>query len=244
MFISTILLILAAGVPYYLFLEQSKKLKGEKIFLISAALLLIAIALGSVVETEYSSFLVLVSLLSAIYSIYRATKTTNFYKLGYYLIFINAPFFMMFKHEHGVLYSLSLLVTLAGVYLIAKHYDKYYGSANYHGISGTTLATPYLGAFLTVYLITLAIYPPFPNALLFFSNIIREETTLLWYLVVLVLFFGNFLLAMRVMPRTVFGKPNPNLHYVDLTFKEKMVHFGIIAILLILSIIGFKGAIA
>ena len=241
---SIILLILAAGVPYYLILEKSKKLSNEKIFLISGFLLLCAIVISSFVASEYSSQLVMVSLLSAIFSIYKASKTTNFYKFGYYLLFINAPFFMLFIREQGVLYSVSLLITLAGVYSIAKHYDKYYGSANYHGISGTTLATPYVGGFLTVYLITLALYPPFPNALFLLSSMIKEETTLLWYIVVVVLFFGNFMVAMRVMPKTVFGTPNTNLHYVDLTSKEKIMHFVIIIILLVLSIIGFKGAIA
>ncbi len=241
---SIILLILAAGVPYYLILEKSKKLSNEKIFLISGFLLLCAIVISSFVASEYSSQLVMVSLLSAIFSIYKASKTTNFYKFGYYLLFINAPFFMLFIREQGVLYSVSLLITLSGIYSIAKHYDKYYGSANYHGISGTTLATPYVGGFLTVYLITLALYPPFPNALFLLSSMIKEETTLLWYIVVVVLFFGNFMVAMRVMPRTVFGTPNTNLHYVDLTSKEKIMHFVIIIILLVLSIIGFKGAIA
>lgn len=244
MFMSIILLILAAGVPYYLVLEKNKNLNNEKIFLISSFLLLCAIVISTFVESQYSGILVTISLLSAIFSIYKATKTTNFYKFGYYLLFINAPFFMLFIREQGVLYSVSLLITLAGVYSIAKHYDKYYGSANYHGISGTTLATPYVGAFLTVYLITLALYPPFPNALFLLSNMIKEETTLLWYIVVVVVFFGNFMVAMRVMPKTVFGTPNTNLHYVDLTSKEKMMHFVIIIALLGLSIIGFKGAIA
>ena len=241
---SIILLILAAGVPYYLILEKSKKLNNEKIFLISAFFLLCAIIISSFVDSKYSSQLLIVSLLSAIFSIYKASKTTNFYKFGYYLLFINAPFFMLFIREQGVLYSLSLLITLSGIYSIAKHYDKHYGSANYHGISGTTLATPYVGVFLTVYLITLALYPPFPNALFLLSSMIKEETTLLWYIVVVVLFFGNFIVAMRVMPKTVFGTPNSNLHYVDLTTKEKIMHFIIIIILLVLSIIGFQGAIA
>ncbi|MDM5264745.1 hypothetical protein PF327_11120 [Sulfurovum sp. XTW-4] len=244
MLMSIILLILAAGVPYYLILEKNKKLNSEKIFLISSFLVLCAIVISSFVTGTYSSLLVIISLLSAIFSIYKATKTTNFYKFGYYLLFINAPFFMLFIREQGVLYTLSLLITLGGVYSIAKHYDKYYGSANYHGISGTTLATPYVGAFLTVYLITLALYPPFPNALFLLSSMIKEEPTLLWYIVVVIVFLGNFMVAMRVMPRTVFGTPNTNLHYVDLTSKEKIIHFIIIILLLALSIIGFKGAIA
>lgn len=244
MFLKIVLLLLSAGVPYYLILENNKKMNSEKIFLVSSVTLLCATAIASMISTEHSPFLVAISLVSAVFSIYRATKTTNFYKFGYYLVFINAPFFMLYIGEDGRLYSLSLLATLVGVYLIAKHYDKHYGSANYHSISGTTLATPYLGAFLTVYLITLALYPPFPNALVLFSNMMQADSSILSYLVVIVLFFGNFLLAMRVMPKTVFGKPNGHLHYVDLSSREKMIHFFIIFLLLVLSIIGFKGAIA
>ena len=80
---SIILLILGAGVPYYLVLEKNKNLNNEKIFLISSFLLLCAIVISTFVESQYSSMLVTIALLSAIFSIYKATKTTNFYKFGY-----------------------------------------------------------------------------------------------------------------------------------------------------------------
>ena len=244
MFINIILLILSAGLPYYLVLEKSKKMNSQNIFLLSSFLLLCAIIMSSFLPTHYHSTLIIISLLNSIFSVYKATQTTNFYKLGYYLLFINAPFFMLFIEEQGNLYSLSLLITLGGVYSIAKHYEKHYGSANYHGISGTTLATPYLGTFLTLYLVTLSLYPPFPNALFMFSNMIKTQNTLLLYIVVVILFFSNFILAMRVLARTVFGKPNSHLHYVDFTSLQKTLHFTLLLALLILSAIGFKGAIA
>ena len=244
MFINIILLILCAGVPYYLVLEKVGKLSSKNIFILSSFLLLCAIVLSSFVESKYDSLLVSISLFSAIVSLYKATKTTNFYKFGYYLLFINAPFFMLFVAHQGHLYSLSLLVTMVGIYSIAQHYEKHYESANYHGISGTTLATPYLGTFLTLYLITVALYPPFPNSFFMFSNLIKADNSWLSYIVVIVLFFGNFVIAMRVLARTVFGKPNNHLHYVDFTSLQKVLHFTVLFVLLVLSTIGFKGAIA
>lgn len=239
MLTSIVLLILSAGIPYYIFLEKSKKVNSKQILMLSAFLLLCAVALTLFVPHEHSTPLVVISLASAIFSIYKATKTTNLYKFGYYLIFVNAPFFLLFE-ERGALYSLSLLITLLGIYFIARFYEKHYGSANYHYITGTILATPYIGTFSTVYLVTLALYPPFPNSLFFLSHVFNSEPNLLWYTVVVILFFGNYLLAMNVMKKTVFGKPNDNIHYVYLTSKEKIIHFLIVITLLIFSIYGFK----
>ncbi|QOY55363.1 hypothetical protein HUE87_03750 [Candidatus Sulfurimonas marisnigri] len=234
-----LLLILAAGVPYYIILERVAKLSSKHIFLLSGILLLCAIIFSLFVPHEHAISLVVVSLISAIFSIYKAAKTTNFYKLGYYFIFVNAPFFILFKDE-GAMYSLSLLVSLIGLYLIAKFYEKNYGSANYRHITGITLVTPCVGTYLTLYLIALALYPPFPNSIFFLSYIFNSEPNLLWYIVVTTLFFGNFFIAMRVMRKTLFGRPNSNIHYVHMTSKEKIIHFLIVISLLILSILGFK----
>ena len=239
MLTTVVLLILSGGIPYYIFLEKSKKVKSEYIFILSGLLLLSAIIVSSYTGSEYSKLCVIISLLTAIYSIYKATQTTNFYRLGYYLIFVNAPFFILFK-DQGVLYSVSLLVSLTGLYLVAKYYEKYYGSANYHHVTGITLATPCIGTYLTFYLIALALYPPLPNSVFFLSYIFKSEPDILWYIVVTTLFFGNFFLAMRVMKNTLFGKPNPNIHYVHMNSKEKTIHFLIVVLLLLLSIYGLK----
>jgi hypothetical protein len=234
---SILLLILAAGIPYYIVLE--KIMSSKAIFLVSGFLLLGAIVASYYVPNEHLTLFVDIAFVSAIFSIYKATKTTNFYKLGYYLIFVNAPFFILFE-EKGALYSLSLLVSLIGIFFIGRFYEKSYASANYHYIRGITLSTPYIGTYLTMYLISLALYPPFPNALFFLSHIVNADTSLLWFVVVITLFFGNFYLAMKVMKESLFGKPNPNIHYVDLTQKEKVIHSIIVLALLFLSITGIK----
>jgi len=234
-----ILFILAAGVPYYILLEKVTPLKSKHIFLLSGLFLFGAVVASRFVSNEHTTSFVIVSLLSAIYSIYKATKTTNFYKLGYYLIVVNAPFFLLFEND-GAFYSLSLLVSLAGIYLTAMFYEKHYGSANYHHITGITLVRPYIGTYLTFYLISLALYPPFPNSLYFLSHIFNSEPNLLWTTVIITLFFGNFFLAMRVMKKTLFGRPNSNIHYVHMTSTEKATHLSIVILLLILSINGFK----
>ena len=232
-------LILAAGIPYYILLEKVTALKSKHIFLISGFLLLSAIVLSKFVPNIQTDSFVVIALLSALYSIYKATKTTNFYKFGYYLMFVNAPFFVLFEQD-GAMYSLSLLICLAGLFFIAKFYEKNYGSANYRHITGITLVRPYIGTYLTFYLVALALYPPFPNSLYFLGYIFNSEPSLLWFTVIITLFFGNFFLAMTVMRKTLFGRPNSNIHYVHMTSAEKTLHTIIVIILLILSIDGFK----
>lgn len=234
-----VLFILAAGLPYYILLEKITFIKSKHIFLFSGLLLLSAVVLSRSVPYEHTAPFVVLALFSSMFSIYKATKTTNFYKFGYYLIFVNAPFFILFENE-GAMYSLSLLVSLTGIFLIAKFYEKNYGSANYHHITGITLVRPYIGTYLTFYLIALALYPPFPNSLYFLGYIFNSEPNLLWYIVIITLFFGNFFLAMRVMKKTLFGRPNSNIHYVHMTSKEKATHLFIVVLLLALSVNGFK----
>ena len=240
MLIDFILLFLFAGVPYYVFFEKTKILRKEKIFLLSAFLVICGMIVSSMFPQERCTLVIVVAFLASWFSLYKAKQTTNLYKLSYYVLFFNAPMLIMFETKESILYGISLLVTLFGIYLMAKYYERSYGSANYRSVSGITLVTPYAGLFLTLYLTTLALYPPFPNSLLFFNAILSTDTNSIWYLSVAVIFFGNFLIAMRVMAKTVFGKPNDNVHYIDLAPKERWLHLAIFALLLVLSAVGLK----
>lgn len=232
-------LAMAGGVPYYLLLERKGLMSPSQIFLFSALLLLCAVGLSQVVPVDPAPPLVLIAFASAMLTLYRALKTTNFYKLGYHLVFFNAPFFMRFEAD-GAAYGLSLLAALLGLYLIARFYEKHYGSANYHYITGMTLATPSIAAFLLIYLIALALYPPFPNALFFLNALFHSRPDALWLVVAATLFFGNFTLAMRVMMKTLFGRPNPNIHYVHMNTRDTLMHFMVLLLLLGLGIGGFR----
>jgi hypothetical protein len=234
-----ILLFLFSGVPYYLYLEKTKKLSYEKIFFLSAFLVACGTVLLYFSDQAISIVVIVLLFLISLFSLYKANKTTNLYKLTYYIMFFNAPM-LMFQTNEAIYYGISLFITLFGLYLMGKYYEQHYGSANYQSVTGITLVTPYAGFFLTIYLTALALYPPFPNALLFFNAILSSETNVLWYLIVTVIFLGNFFIAMRVMAKTVFGKPNDNVHYVDLSQKERLVHYLMFTLLLILSILGFQ----
>jgi len=240
MLIEFILLFLFAGVPYYVYFEKTKQLQHEKIFFLSAFLVIVGIVISNMYPQEMSMPFIIIAFIASLYSLYKAEKTRNLYKLSYYILFFNAPMFIMFDTKQSSYYAAALLFTLFGIYLMAKYYEKNYGSANYQSVSGITLVTPYAGLFLTIYLTALALYPPFPNSLLFLHTILLADVNMLWYFIVMVIFFGNFLIAMRVMAKTVFGKPNEYVHYIDLNQKEIWIHLTMLAILLVLSVLGLK----
>ena len=240
MLIDFILLFLFAGVPYYLFFEKTKILGKEKIFIFSALLVIAGIFVSYKFPQEIDLPFIVVALLASLFSLYKANKTTNLYKLTYYILFFNAPMLIIFGAKESMLYGISLLVSLSGVYLMGRYYERSYGSANYRSVSGITLVTPYAGLILTAYFTTLALYPPFPNAILFLNGILNSEINTLWYLSVVIIFFGNFLIAVRVMAKTVFGKPNSNVHYIDVGPKERFLHLIIFILLLMLSVVGIQ----
>jgi len=240
MLIDFILLFLFAGVPYYVFFEKTKILGKESIFLLSALLVIVGMIVSYNFSYVPSMPFVVVAFFTSLFSLYKVNKTNNLYKLTYYILFFNSPMLIMFQTKESALYGISLLIALLGVYLMGKYYERTYGSANYQSVSGITLVTPYAGLILTTYFTALALYPPFPNALLFLNAILNSEIDFMWYLVVVVIFFGNFLIAARVMAKTVFGKPNENVHYIDIAPKERLVHLGIFILLIILSFIGLE----
>ena len=244
MSIDLILLFLFAGVPYYVFFEKTRILGKEKIFYLSSLLVICGMILSHQSPHTASTPIAVVALIASLFSLYKAKKTTNLYKLAYYILFFNAPMLIMFQTRESTLYGVSLLITLLGIFMMGKYYERNYGSANYRSITGITLVTPYAGLMLTIYLTALALYPPFPNSLMFLNGILASELGVLWYITVVIIFFGNFLIAVRVMAKTVFGKPNTNVHYIDLGPKERWLHLTMFIILLVLSVIGLEELLA
>jgi hypothetical protein len=240
MFINLILLLLFAGIPYYLFFEKTNILGKEKIFYLSTLLVVCGMILSHKLTQTASTPIAIIALIASLFSLYKANKTTNLYKLAYYILFFNAPILIMVQTKESTFYGVSLLVTLVGIFMMGKYYERNYGSANYRSITGITLVTPYAGLMLTIYLTALALYPPFPNSLMFLNGILSSELSTLWYITVVIIFFGNFLIAVRIMAKTVFGKPNTNVHYIDLAPKERWLHLAIFIILLVLSVVGIK----
>lgn len=234
-----LLLVLLAGVPYYLLIEKAL---GKYTFFVSASLLVIGLMLMLLtgIDCSQNKLCILVAILTSVFTIYKALKTTNLYKLTNYFIFINSPVYFLFSLEHFIYFTLALLITLLGTYFIGSYYEKNYGSANFYNLGGLALEAPYAGLFLRIYLINLALYPPFPNAVFLFNSMLKDKLDLIWYTVIIVFFFGNFFTAMKILTNTVFGESNKNIFYADLEPKEKLFHTVLNVALLVIGIYGLK----
>ena len=138
MLIDFVLLFLFAGVPYYYFFEKTKMIGKEKIFLLSSLLIIGGMTLSCMFPKETSMPFIIIAFMASLFSLYKANKTNNLYKLTYYILFFNAPILIMFKTKESILYGMSLLITLLGVYLMGRYYERSYGSANYQSVSGIT----------------------------------------------------------------------------------------------------------
>ena len=234
---NVILVILLAGLPYYLITERIFK---KYTFFVSSFLLILGLIYMLFTGSYPDAITIFPAILTSLFTTYKALKTTNLYKLANYFIFINSPVFFLFSLDYFVYFTFSLLITLFGLYLIGNYYQKNYGSANFFGIAGLAVTAPIVGFFLRLYLINLALYPPFPNAVFLFNSMLKDKLDLIWYTVIIVFFFGNFFVAMKLLTSTVFGKANPNIFYIDLERKEKFIHGLVTLIVVVVGIYGLK----
>ncbi len=231
-----VLFILLAGLPYYFLLR--KFISYDKIFIISTLLLLVGLFIKFQTGLQCSWACITISLISALITFYVALKTTNLYRLSYHFLFINAPVFLLIDIKYSIYYAVALIITLIGLYFIGTYYKRNYGSANFANISGLAIKTPFVGFVLRIYLISLALYPPFPNSVFLFNSFLKNETSYMWYVVLAIVIFSNFFIAMRILTNTVFGKPNKIIFYSDIKGKERLAHFFII---ILLTIWGLNG---
>jgi hypothetical protein len=144
-------------------------------------------------------------------------RTSNLIKLSYYFVFVNVVALFIFKDKWMFeLYFGSLVFSAFTLYLVGYYMDKTFGSANIDAITGIVLKAPKLALFLRLSLMNLGLYPPFANALIITSNILKSSLHLDGYLIVVWLFFANFFMAFRIINSSLFGKPNPLVNYKDI----------------------------
>ncbi|HFU76762.1 MAG TPA: hypothetical protein ENK66_11005, partial [Arcobacter sp.] len=111
MSVDLLLLFLFAGVPYYLIFETTNILGKKATFLFSAVLFIVGLYMIQSYHFEASKTCMVIALVASLFSLYKANKTNNLYKLSYYILFFNAPMMIMFGVEESFLYGISLLVS-------------------------------------------------------------------------------------------------------------------------------------
>ncbi len=240
--IQVIFTLFIAGFPYFYFL---KKFKDKNIFYISISSLIIASFLNIyVVNIEFSPIIIIVSIFSSIFAGYKAYKTSNLYKLSYLFIFINAPLFLLIEANYTIWYILSVVVTTSSLFNVGKYFEDKYGSPNFQSITSLTHKLPKLSFFLQLYLLSLALFPPFPNFIFLMNILVKSNMDLIVIIVFIFVFLANFFIAMNILSKTIFGKENEKIYYRRMQKEDLASHIFMLSLIISLSIYGLKEILA
>jgi hypothetical protein len=179
----------------------------------------------------------LMAFITSVLTFFLSYRTSNLIKLSYYFVFVNVVALFIFKDKWMFeLYFGSLVFSAFSLYLVGYYMDKTFGSANIDAITGIVLKAPKLALFLRLSLMNLGLYPPFANALIMTSNIVKTYLGVDGYLIVFWLFFANFFMAFRILNSSLFGKPNQLVNYKDI---GQGYVFVFSVLFLVLTIVGF-----
>jgi hypothetical protein len=230
-------IVLMGALPYYLLFKSSKPKNALIIFSISAIGFLMYSLFPYLPKSSYNILLELMAFATSLLTFYLSYKTTNLTKLSCYFLFLNAvSVFVLSSHIFNV-YYLSVLGGSLLLYTISIKYIEIFESANFYNVKGLALKSPKLALMLRLTLMALGLYPPFSNFFSLFFGVLKEHVSAVNYIIFSWIFFANFFMAFRIMKNTIFGAPNENVVYKDISGKTAI---AMTFLLLLLAVIGFS----
>lgn len=234
-------LILIGVFPYYLF--KSQKLKDYYIFLSVVFGLLILYKWHILRSFQIYNLFEIIGLIGSIFTLRLSYKTHNLKKLSYYFLFMNSVSFFVLPFNIFLFYFGSVFLGAFLLYILGVYMEHMYESANFDILKGFALKTPMFGLILRLDLLVLGAYPPFSTFFYLFMGLLIKSPMNIWsaerWIIILYLFFANFILAFRIMKNTIFGKPNENILYKDLDISKMILPSLILLILIVLGFYGF-----
>jgi hypothetical protein len=230
-------IVLMGALPYYILFKSPKPRNALIIFSISAIGFLIYTLFPYLPKSSYNIILEAASFATSLLTFYLSYKTTNLTRLSYYFLFLNAvSIFVLPSHIFNV-YYLSVLGSAFLLYAISIKYIEIFESANFYNVKGLALKSPKLALMLRLTLMALGLYPPFSNFFSLFLGILKESANTVNYIIFSWIFFANFFMAFRIMKNTIFGAPNENIVYKDISGKTAI---AMTFLLLVLALVGFS----
>lgn len=231
-----IAIILMGAIPYYLFFKSSKPINALFIFVVSVVGFFIYSIDPHIPKNIYSYIFDVVALATSFFTFFISYKTTNLIKLSYYFIFLNAVSVFILPYKIFDVYYSSVVIASALLYVIALKYIEMFESANFYNIKGLALTSPKLALMIRLTLMALGLYPPFSNFFSLFLGVLKGNFDKIDYITLGWIFFSNFFMAFRIMKNTIFGAPNENIVYKDISRKSTFI---MTLILIILAFLGF-----
>lgn len=232
-----LVIVLMGALPYYMLFKSPKPKNALIIFSISTIGFLIYSLFPYLPKSSYNILLELMAFATSLLTFYLSYKTTNLIKLSYYFLFLNAVSIFVLPNRIFNVYYLSVLGASSLLYTISIKYIEIFESANFYNVKGLALKSPRLALILRLTLMALGLYPPFSNFFSLFLGVLKENTSTINYIIFGWIFFANFFMAFRIMKNTVFGAPNENIVYKDISGKTAI---AMTFLLLVLAVIGFS----
>ncbi|GAB6078186.1 hypothetical protein [Hydrogenobaculum acidophilum] len=236
-------IVLMGAIPYYLFFKSPKPKNTLMIFLISIIGFLMYSISPSIPKNMYYDMFAVVAFATSLLTFYLSYKTTNLMKLSYYFLFLNAVSVFILPYKVFNVYYSSVVIASALLYVIALKYIEIFESANFYNVKGLALTSPKLALMIRLTLMALGLYPPFSNSFSLLLGILKGDLSKIGYLIISWIFFANFFMAFRIMKNTIFGAPNENVIYKDISGKSALVMTIVLLMLTLLGLSSFLEAL-
>lgn len=166
-------------------------------------------------------YLPIFAIIITVLSSFKVFRTNTFRELIILYAVVNFPIIFFLRDEAEV-YLVGYLSTLSMFYLIKRYIGKTYNTDTYIGLEGMVLTSPKLSLFVRLNLLMVANFPPFLNFGVVFNHLINDGFSFTTAYLLLVVFF-NFAIFSKLTSRLLFGKPNKNIIYSDIGFKETIL---------------------
>ncbi len=236
-------IVLMGAIPYYLFLKSPKPKNTLMIFLISIIGFLMYSISPSISKNMYYDIFLLMAFATSVLTFYLSYKTTNLMKLSYHFLFLNTVSVFILPYKVFSVYYSSVVIASALLYVIALKYIEIFESANFYSVKGLALTSPKLALMIRLTLMALGLYPPFSNSFSLLLGILKGDLNKIGYLVIGWIFFANFFMAFRIMKNTIFGAPNENVIYKDISGKSALAMTIVLLMLTLLGLSSFLEAL-
>lgn len=151
-------------------------------------------------------------------SFFKMIKTIFFRDIIILYVLVNFPVIFILDDQR-MLYFVAFIMTVLLSLSIRKFINYTYHTDSYIGLEGIVLVLPRLSLLVRLNLLMIGNFPPFLNFGIVFNHMINDGFSLkALYLIMVVMF--NFLLFSKLTNRFLFGKPNRNIVYTDLSLKH------------------------
>lgn len=165
-----------------------------------------------------SLYISIVATVITFLSLFRIFKSISFKEIITLYTVVNFPIIFLVYGKQEI-YLIAYITTILLFLTIRRFINQTYHTDSFLGLEGLVLMSPKLSLFLRLNLLMIANFPPFLNFGVVFESILYYEISIQTVYLLLVLTFNSIIFS-KLTNKMLFGRPNKNLIYKDICFKE------------------------